>query len=157
MSSFTGNANTQEVPDPALKTIHFLLLEKKIESLSALGSVLIAGIEGNGDEEEEDEEDEDTVCYTAEQIRGLRHIIITKNREKEIERNTNRFGGGGDYMVMFNTQTGNEAIHYIPIVLKKSMKKNSLAEKFDAVFAMTYALNNFDSWMYDNEEYGAGK
>jgi hypothetical protein len=159
MASFADKnvSKEEEAPDPALKTIHFLLLEKKIESLSALGSVLIAGIEGDDEEDDEEEDDEDDdVCYTAEQIRGLRHIIITKNREKEIERSTNRFGGGDDCIAMFDTQTGNEAIHYIPIVLKRSMKKKTLSERFDALFAMTYALNYFDTWMVDNEEYGAG-
>lgn len=159
MASFADDTKKEQQVDPSLKTKHFLALEKKIESLSALGSVLIAGIEQEGDDEDEDDdedEEDDDVCYTEEQIKGLRHIIITANREKQIERCTYKFGGG-DGFVMSNTHTGNETIHYIPIVIKKSMKKKSLPETFDALFAMTYAINNFDTWMYDNEEYGAGK
>lgn len=159
MASFADDSQKQQqLPEPSLQTEHFLCLERKIESLSALGSVLIAGVEQEGDQDDEDDdEDEDDICYTDEQIKGLRHIIITKNREKEVERSTNKFGDGDDFMAMFNTHTGNETIHYIPIVVKKSMKKKTLSERFDALFANTYALNNFDTWMYDNEEYGAGE
>lgn len=160
MASFADISKDQAQPDQSFKTVHFLLLQSTIESLSALGSVLIVGIEKEGNEDDEDEDDEDDDedddCYTEEQINSLRHIIVTENREKEVERSTRKFGGGGDF-AMFNTNTGNQTILKIPIALKKCLKKKTLPETFDALFAMTYALNNFDSWMYDNEMYEPGE
>ena len=53
------------------------------------GSILIVGIKSLDDEDEdkEDEEDaDDGKDYTDEQLSGLRHIIMTVNREKCFER-----------------------------------------------------------------------
>lgn len=58
------------------------------------GSILIVGIKSldneDEDKEEEDEEDEedddDGKDYTEEQLSGMRHIIMTTNREKCFER-----------------------------------------------------------------------
>lgn len=36
------------------------------------------------------------------------------------------------------------------------MKLNPDSKKFDAMFALTYCLNDFDIWMNDNECWGEG-
>mmetsp|Transcript_7781 Transcript_7781/g.13096 ORF Transcript_7781/g.13096 Transcript_7781/m.13096 type:complete len:296 (-) Transcript_7781:65-952(-) len=162
MSSFTEKAKEGVQPEPELSATkkHFLKLNETIERLSSPGSVLIVGIKKEGDdedddeyddEEEEDDEIDEEESYTEEQINNLRHIIITENREKEFERNTRKFGAS-----FGNTHTGNCTIYQIPQSIRKYLKMPTLSETFDGLFAMTYALHNFDSWMYDNEEWGPG-
>ena len=48
----------------------------------------------------------------------------------------------------------------IPIILievKKALKLKTDAQKFDALFALTYFLNLMDCWMNDNELSGEGE
>lgn len=160
MSSFSEKVKDEAQPESELTTAqkHFLKLNETIERLSAPGSVLIVGIKKTGDDDDDDYDDEDeddeideNESYTDEQINNLRHIIITENREKEFERNTRKYG-----LSFSNTHTGNATIYQIPQSIKKYMKKPTLSESFDGMFAMTYALLNFDTWMYDNEEWGEG-
>jgi hypothetical protein len=70
------------------------------------GSILIVGIKSLDDEDEdkEDEEDaEDGKDYTDEQLSGLRHIIMTVNREKCFERMEKIVDPQDGF---FNTSTG---------------------------------------------------
>ena len=41
-------------------------------------------------------------------------------------------------------------------VRKATNAKLPLTARFDALLGLTFALNNWDVWMYDNEEYGEG-
>ena len=52
--------------------------------------------------------------------------------------------------------TGNEIIFGIPKAVTKALKKASPAQRFDALFGLTYALNEYDCWMHDNECYEKG-
>lgn len=56
----------------------------------------------------------------------------------------------------FNTQTGNTIIAGIPRQTQKAVKKATRAASFDALFGLTFALYEADSWMNDNEEYESG-
>ena len=46
---------------------------------------------------------------------------------------------------------GNIVCHGIVGEVKKALKKASLPEQFDALFALTYNLKSYDFWMHDNE------
>ena len=39
----------------------------------------------------------------------------------------------------------------IPREIKKALKKATVPQQFDELFALTYSLNSFDFWMHDNE------
>lgn len=60
----------------------FIKLDKDV-----LGQMMIKGVDGveADDDDDEDEENQiDTKTLTAEQVQACRHILITKNREKEL-------------------------------------------------------------------------
>lgn len=134
----------------SLKDDYLERLGETIERCSAVGCVMIAG----ANEDEEFDSDSDVDDYTGEEIDRLRHVVVTKNREKEIDKCEKKYGH-----TMWNTHTGNVVI----MSLKKSINayerkyKKSLLDKFDAFFALTYVLNQFDPWIYDNELYGEGE
>ena len=46
---------------------------------------------------------------------------------------------------------GNNVVFGIPIEVKKALKKKTRSQRFDALFALTYALKITDFWMHDNE------
>jgi len=75
------------------------------------GSILIVGIKSldneDEDKDEEDEDEEDVVDdgkdYTEEQLSGMRHVIMTANREKCLERMEKIVDPQDGF---FNTSTG---------------------------------------------------
>ena len=139
--------------------MYFENLNKKVKSIDAIGSVLITGIEKDDEDEDDDESGDDVGDnLTQEQVNSLRHVIITKNGEKEIKAYMKKIGEGGDDDVcFFSTFSGDATIKSIPTMVKSILKKKQLPNQFDALFAMTYALNVYDVWMYDNESYEPGK
>ena len=52
---------------------------------------------------------------------------------------------------MTNTHDGNMLIFGIPDEVKKALKKKTKPERFDSLFALTFALDSHDYWMMDNE------
>ena len=52
--------------------------------------------------------------------------------------------------------TGNDVILNLAKMVKKALNKATLPQRFDALFALTFALNQIDSWMHDNECYERG-
>ena len=90
--------------------------------------------------------------YSEEQVTTLRHIIITDHRAKCLDK-AEIFAtcDQTDGFAMFNTHTGNTVIAGIPGEVKKALKKKSLPEQFDSLFALTYCLHSYESWMHDNE------
>lgn len=46
---------------------------------------------------------------------------------------------------------GNRAVLSIPREIKKIMKLKSAAGRYDALFALTYTLNYYDSWVTDHD------
>jgi hypothetical protein len=138
------------------KDAYFQRLNAATKASGALGSMLIRGVVDADDEENEDESEGDN--YTAEQISRLRHIIINASRDKCLTAAMDFASAGqsGSMISMFNTHTGNTIIAGIPSQVNKAMKQKSLSASFDSLFALTFALNRYDEWMYDNEEYGKG-
>ena len=144
------------VAAPSPGNIYFDRLKNVTERINGLGSLLISGIERDEDDEEEDgdeEKDIDLNKYTEDQISTLRHVLITKRRDKAMK-NGQKVSDPEDGW--FNTNTGNIVIQSIPGEIKKILKKSTIPEKFDYLFGLTYALYIDDSWMYDNEEWGEG-
>jgi hypothetical protein len=140
------------------KDAYFERLDNVSKEQKALGAMMVQGISGDSDDEEDDEDEEgdDSKVYTAEQISQLRHIIINDSREKCLKKAAKFATGGqeGDGFMMFNTQTGNNIIYGIPLEIEKAMKKKKISERFDAMFALTYNLKEYDCWMQDNEMWG---
>eukprot|EP00038_Savillea_parva_P014515 m.216293 g.216293 ORF g.216293 m.216293 type:complete len:120 (-) comp28271_c0_seq1:218-577(-) len=58
---------------------------------------------------------------------------------------------------MFDTNTGNCIIDGIPAQVKQALKKPTGPGKFDALFALTSALKDYDCWMNDNECWQPGE
>ena len=58
---------------------------------------------------------------------------------------------------MFNTTSGNQVCYGLEGEVKKAQRKKSKADRFNALFALTWALKNYDHWLKDNECYGEGE
>lgn len=123
-------------------------------------------LDEDDDDDDDDDENEETeekkakraaknAKYTTADMAKLRHILVNANRDKQLSAATKwvlgYYDSGGD------TQAGNMVISTIPTKVKKAITaKTPLSQQFDALFAILYALNDWDPWMMDNEEYGAG-
>ena len=118
-----------------------------------IASLLIVGIASNLNEGEQ------VQTPTAEQMQQLRYVLITKAREKAMDKIEDFCTGGqaGDEMVWFNTGTGNEICFGIPSKVQAALRKKTLPQRFDALFALTHGLYESDVWMCDNECYGPGE
>lgn len=83
---------------------------------------------------------------------------MTKNRKKLLEKAGDVITGGqaGDYCMMFNTNSGNQAIYSILELAEKAMKKKKLPDRFDAMLGLTMGMNAYDFWLDDNELAGEG-
>lgn len=152
-------------------------LNRVKDRCGAIGYTYVEGIERDEEEDDEDEDDEDdddgddddeggndkektdnkaAKDYTVEQLADVRIILVTPQREKALKQAV-RFvtcGQEGDWVKMFDTNTGNIVVEGIPKELNKIMRKKTFPEKFDAFFALIIQLRAYDSWMYDNEMYG---
>jgi hypothetical protein len=102
------------------------------------------------------DEDEDNDDLTKEQCDSLRFILTNNGRDKAIKYASNfaTCGQAGDGIMMFNTTTGNQVCYGLEGEVKKAQRKKSKADRFNALFALTWALKNYDHWLKDNECYG---
>ena len=118
------------------------------------GSILIRGVterrvgerdDNDDDDDDDDDEDED---YTDEQLNSCRHIILTPNRKKQLEK-MESFANPNEGF--FNSRTSNQIILGLELEVNRSMSKVLSSEKFDSLFALTYVLSQDSYWIYDNE------
>lgn len=142
------------------KDLHFERLDAAMKRAGALGQMLVRGIRRRVEDEEEgdegDSEAEEGEKYTEEEIATLRHIFITKNRDKELTKAETfvTCGQADDMIRMYNTTTGNQVILGIPREVNKIMRKKTASAKFDGLLGLTYHLKDEDTWMMDNECWG---
>ena len=126
-----------------------------------LRAVLVVGANAGSDDEGSlsggDDEGDDRE-YTAEEMARVRQILINKSRAAAIKKAQDFVScGQGEGMCMFNTSDGNMICEGIPRECKKAMSKKTLPESFDALFALTHGLKEYDFWMNDNECYEPGE
>jgi len=121
-----------------------------------LGSILVKGIERdeNDDDDEEDEEaEEDTSKYTKEQMDSLRHIMVTKNREKQLNAMRKLVLGdqANEYCLFFNTSFSYHIRDSLKTLRGKLTRAKTPSAKFDILFAYTHQVKEHNVWMHDNE------
>jgi len=113
------------------------------------------GEDSESEEDDEDsEEEEDTSKYTADEMKTLRYVFITKERESHLDKMKDYVLGeqANDMVMMFNTSFSygiRDGFYEYRNVSWKKLK--TPAEKFDSLFAYTYLLKMYDVWMHDNE------
>jgi hypothetical protein len=113
------------------------------------GVILIRGVKLDN----EDEEEEDDPVYTAEQLAGVRHVILTSRRKQMIDDAVDfaTCGQAEEMFKMFNTHSGNMVCMGISKRVAKALKLKTLPEQFDSLLALTFAIDRYDSWIHDNE------
>lgn len=133
----------------------FEKLTKACEDRDAEGSIVIQGIDrGKDDDDDQDDGEEGKekcIVYTKEEMDSLRYIVVTKSRRSFLDKAMKMASAGYG-----NTAAGNDVIWNIIPWINKAKKQKTLPLKFDAMFALTYALFYNDLWMHDNELYGEG-
>lgn len=150
---------------------YFKRLWDTVEVQSAVGYCLIIGIPEDDENDQGDVENDEDVedkerngmkekkNYSKDQIDSLRHVVITKNRAKQLEKATDMAtcGQAGDCCRIYNTQSGNDIIYGIDRWMKNAKSLRTAALRFDAYFALTFAINrNCSVWAQDNEMSGEG-
>jgi hypothetical protein len=126
------------------------------------GGMLIRGItrrrgedsDEEDDDDDEDEEEVDNSKYTAEEMSTLRYVFITQKREDRLNEMRKFILGGqaNDSVMMFNTSFSYDILdgfNEYKSTTWKAMK--TPADKFDSLFAYTYNLKRYDTWIHDNE------
>eukprot|EP00536_Pseudo-nitzschia_multiseries_P004206 jgi/Psemu1/64530/estExt_Genemark1.C_690003 len=90
---------------------------------------------------------------TKEQVDTLRYVIITKNRDKQIDEMEEYILGeqAGSDMLSFTTSFSYDVLDGFDYFQSKMYKNKSKQRKFDMLFAYTYQLKEHDVWMHDNE------
>ncbi len=114
-----------------------------------IGPMMIRGLD-----EDDDEEEEDTSKYTAEEMASLRYVFITKERECHLDMMRDYVLGhrANSAILMFTTSFSYEIRDGFYEYRNMSWKQlKTPAEKFDSLFAYTYLLKMYDTWMHDNE------
>lgn len=131
----------------------FIKLEKDVK-----GQIMIRGVDGvEKDKEDEDDDDEeneiDKSTVTAEQVQACRHVLITKNREKQLNSMRRLVLGeqANDRCLMFNTSFSNEVLRTWHFVKRSLASTKDPSKKLDRLFAYSYNLFEFDVWIHDNE------
>jgi hypothetical protein len=87
-------------------------------------------------------------------MNNLLYIMVTENRKKMLDKL--RVFVLGDQsnqgMMMFGSQYGNDVAYSIHDFQKLYKKAKKPFEKFDLLFAYTFNLDSYDTWMIDYEE-----
>ena len=118
--------------------------------------MVIRGIICDEDDDDDDESeytDEENAKYTEKQMGTVRHVLLTKNRSKQLEAMYDFILGeqAGDSCLMFNTSFSYAILGGFDEFLRRYKNKKSMSQKFDFLYGYTYNLKGNDTWMHDNE------
>ena len=122
------------------------------ENMDIVGEVMIKGIQDDDDSDEEEKE-VDKSKYTEKQMRSLRCVMTTKSRSDQLDQMHDLIlGDQADSSVMcFNTSFSYEVLDSWEQLESRFLPRKSISKKFDILFAYTFLLLRFDTWMTDNE------
>jgi len=156
--------NNKEETILSPKEKHFAKLNEAKIKYNAISYTLEQGVENSDDEEDDDEEDEESEddqsnskkVYSEEDISKLRHVLLTKRRVKFIEKMEALILGKQykDSIKMFDTSFSYLISSVVPKQIILASGK-PLPEEFDRVLGITKAIINYDTWMYDYEDFDA--
>jgi len=128
----------------------FLNENKEIE-----GAILIRGIERTDcdSDSDSDTETEDSNNYTMEQMNSLRFVMLTKNRDEQLEKMRKLIlGDQADHSCkMFNTSFSYNVMDSWEYVKRSVLPRKSPAQKLDSLLAFTVTIQQYNVWMHDNE------
>ncbi len=140
----------------SLKDAYFGQLNEAITRHHCKGSMLIVAINDSDDDVDDDVDDQKEL--SAAELSKLRYILINDSRDKALTK-AHKFAScnQSEGFAMFNTHQGNLICHGIPGEIKKALKKSSLPERFDHLFALTHGIKAYDFWIRDNECWEPGQ
>lgn len=121
------------------------------ENKNILGAMLIKGMESDESSDEEGEENESK--YTKEQMQALRFIMVTPNRDQELDKMRAlvlQDQADPDFMT-FSTSYSYQVLASWNLAKKRLSKLSNKAKKVDALMAYTHTVKQYDVWMHDNE------
>ena len=121
-----------------------------------LGPMIIRGLnnDDSDSDDDDDEQDQDTSKYTEEQMATLRYVFITQERSDWLDKMREFILGeqANESFMMFNTSFSYDILDSFEYFRSDLYAKAKTASaKVDLLFAYTYNLKEFDTWMHDNE------
>lgn len=135
-------------------------LEAVLEREQAISTISICGIEDDDEDDEAVEGDSDekkvkseTKLYTEDQISKLRDVLISKRRSEYLENMEMELVGESENegFHVFDTGFSYKVLKFIEDHVKKASRKKTHDERFDYLFAITYTIAEYDTWMNDHE------
>lgn len=154
-----GKVANERLEKERYQESYFEKMDKVCNDHHAEGWIMIQGIDRRRDDDDDNDEGcdgegkkEKSFVHTKEALDSLRYIAVTKSRNSFLDKAI-KMARAGD---RGNTAAGNDVIWSIIPWVNKAKKQKTLPLKFDAMFALTYALFYYDLWMRDNEMYGEG-
>jgi len=133
------------------KDAFFRRLGEAIEAANCFGSILVA---------DEDPDDDDALLavnleedYSESEISRLRFILINKKRKIEMDKamsfaSPSGVGGAVDVGKVLLGLSGE---------VRKAAKRKNGPDRFNALFALTYALAQYPAWIPEAEQNGEGR
>jgi hypothetical protein len=131
---------------------HFKRLDAAIEAVNGLGRILIRGVPDKLDEESNEIEVINSKL-TEKDMDHMRWIIITQRRSNQLESMAKLVLGdqASESILTFNTTFSYEVLDAFSEVKATVRKTSSWGVKFDMLFAFTYTINEYDTWVNDHE------
>mmetsp|Transcript_2723 Transcript_2723/g.5915 ORF Transcript_2723/g.5915 Transcript_2723/m.5915 type:complete len:249 (+) Transcript_2723:1-747(+) len=173
MTNTVENASAPQQDGPVVKKVaaanpfrrfmkHLEEFRQKFEC-AAMVQGLLRSSSNDDESDDEDDDDEDylemmkedeAAKVTQQQLDNVRFVMITKNRANLILFFRKKLLGdqADSCLLMFDTSFGNTVYQYYQTWKRRFNKGKDWTQKFDLIFSLTWNLNEFDTWMVDNEE-----
>ena len=159
-----SETNNHKIP----KLCPYQLFMNKLQQFSKdfVCVILVKGLpKANDDVSDDEEEDECTIQaatqYTADDMKALRYIMISKNRKSMIgEIRVKLLGEEAarvPTVIMVGAGFSGKVKRFYYTAFKKRYNKSEWAQKFDLLLALTWVLNEYDSWLVESDEGGLEK
>ena len=126
------------------------------EHMYIKGEVLIKGIDKNEDDDDDSDDDEkevDNSKYTEKQMNSLRCVMTTESRSELLDQMHDLILGdqADSNFMCFSTSFSYDVADSWEELKSRFLPRKSISKKFDILFAYTFLLQKYDTWMHDNE------
>ena len=104
-------------------------------------------------DDDDDDEEANNSKYTMEELESIRSVMITENRSKMLDQMHDFIleDQADDSIKMFGTSFSYHIHGSFYDIKRRRSNLKSWSQKFDLLFAYTFTIGRWDSWMWDNE------
>lgn len=115
---------------------------------------MISGIPSNDNDENASPLGGNEGGLSEEDLAHTRVVVMTASRKSAFKMAWQFDTEGGKYC--FGTEDGNSLIQELPTKISAALRRKTLPSQFDALFGLTFMLDEHDYWIRDNELWEVG-